>query len=127
MAVDFYCWQCNVKLQDVILPISRREECYQCGKDIHVCKMCDFYEPNKGCQEERADHQRELELANFCDYFKPSNQPFPSSNQTKSDLAKAQLAALFGDVIEDNRHNDTSLSATELAEKKLRDMLNNLL
>ena len=81
MAVDFYCWQCNVKLQDVILPISRREECYQCGKDIHVCKMCDFYEPNKGCQEERADHQRELELANFCDYFKPSEKKADTENK----------------------------------------------
>jgi hypothetical protein len=88
--------------------------------------MCEFYDDKRGCQEEQAEHQRDLELANFCDYFKPSHNSFKLSNQNKSELAKAQLAALFGDDIPEKSQNDKSLSTVELAEKKLRDMLNGL-
>ena len=96
MADDFYCWHCNTILEDLLLPMSRREECTNCSKDAHVCKMCAFYDENRGCQEERAEHQRDLEVANFCDYFKPSNNKFKSSNQNKSDLAKAEFCLNAG-------------------------------
>ncbi|WP_299084105.1 hypothetical protein [uncultured Paraglaciecola sp.] len=125
MVDKFYCWQCNAQLEGVILPMSRREECTTCGKDIHVCKMCEFYDENKGCTEDRAEHQRELELANFCDYFKPSKHKFKAPNYSKSDLAKSKLAALFGDELPQQNLDTEPLSAAELAEKKLRDMLNN--
>ena len=124
MADDFYCWHCNTLLEGLILPMSRREECTNCSKDAHVCKMCEFYDDKRGCQEEQAEHQRDLELANFCDYFKPSKNKYKSSSQNKSDLAKAELAALFGDDLPEKNQDIEALSPAEQAEKKLRDMLN---
>ena len=29
--------------------------------------MCELYDDKKGCKEEQAEHQKDLESANFCD------------------------------------------------------------
>jgi len=88
--------------------------------------MCEFYNNKRGCQEEHAEYQKDLESANFCDYFKPSKNSFKSSNQTKSDIAKAEFAALFGDEVPEKSQDNEALSPAEKAEKKLRDMLNGI-
>ncbi|MGJ8680053.1 hypothetical protein [Paraglaciecola sp.] len=123
MSSDFNCWKCGHKLIDVILPMSRREECSQCSVDQHVCKMCSFYSDKSGCDEERAEHISDTERANFCDYFKPSSKTASSNINQKSEAAKAKLAELFGDPIPKKTEDDSSLSPAELAEKKLREML----
>ncbi|MFT4941948.1 MAG: hypothetical protein ACI88A_005021 [Paraglaciecola sp.] len=49
------CWRCASKLNHIIEPVSRREECGACTSDIHVCKMCIHYQANNrtGYNEER--------------------------------------------------------------------------
>lgn len=124
MSNQFICWKCSEPLVNVILPMSRREECAKCSADQHVCKMCTFYDGDRGCNEEQAEEVSDTEKANFCDYFKPkvlTKNPLVTS---KSEQAKADFAALFGGEIPEKNQDDNSLSATELAEKKLRDMLN---
>lgn len=123
MSNQFLCWKCGGKLVDVILPMSRREECPMCTADQHVCRMCVFYIKDS-CNEERAEHISDTERANFCDYFKPSVDSQHSKDTTKSASAKAQLAELFGDEIPDEEPIDKSLTPAELAEKKLRELLN---
>lgn len=129
MAQQFHCWQCGANLIDVILPMSRREECPACRADQHVCKMCQHFD-NKGfCREDRAEHQSSLEKANFCDYFAPTNNTYVAANEQKAQSAKAQLAALFGDPVDEITEGDASnsespaLTPAEIAEQKLRDML----
>jgi hypothetical protein len=125
MSETFTCWNCGTELKQVILPMSRREECAQCGSDQHVCKMCKFNSTRTGCDEERAEHVSDTQRANFCDYFKPTQINVNAKDQQKSDAAKAKLAELFGDPIPEVPEQEDSLSPAELAEKKLREMLGN--
>jgi hypothetical protein len=130
MSNKFVCWKCKEDLINVILPMSRREECDKCKADQHVCNMCLYYVSGR-CEEDRAEHISNTERANFCDYFKPSNTAFETIDKQKSDKAKAQLAELFGDpivapIVEQiagQASSDESLSPAELAEKRLREML----
>jgi hypothetical protein len=121
---EFICWKCNAALVNVILPMSRREECTACSADQHVCKMCIFYDGNKGCNEDQAEDVSDMERANFCDYFKPQILSKNLVVKSKSEQAKADFAALFGDEIPEQNQEDKLLSPAELAEKKMRDMLN---
>jgi hypothetical protein len=123
MSNEFICWNCNEALSNVILPMSRREECAKCKADQHVCNMCLYFVKDR-CEEERAEHISDTEKANFCDYFKPNNKVFKTADNHKAAKAKAELAALFGDVVPEKNQDNESLSPTELAEKKLREMLN---
>lgn len=120
------CWKCLKPLENVIFPLSRREECAQCGADQHVCLMCEFYNALRGCKEDRAEQVRELEKANFCDYFKPAFRVFTPESVDKAEAAKAKFAELFGDPIPEKAANHSNLSPQELAEKKLRDLLSGL-
>jgi hypothetical protein len=122
----YYCWRCQHQLSELILPLSRREECANCQADQHVCKMCMHFVRGR-CDEERADTVSDPDKANFCDYFK-LNHGCTTANvgqiTDKAEQAKAKLAALFGDPLPETNSNDEQLSPTELAEKKLRDLLN---
>ncbi|WP_299790637.1 hypothetical protein [uncultured Shewanella sp.] len=136
MSEQFRCWHCGELLQAVILPMSRREECGTCGADQHVCKMCVFFnDSGRGdCREERAEWVSDRERANFCDYFKPSEQGAGSDSDPRSanEKALAELAELFGDTpapsesseAEDSaKERDREMTPAEIAEKQLRDLL----
>lgn len=137
----FLCWQCSRPLENVILPLSRREECASCRADQHVCKMCVFFQDSgRGdCREDRADWVSDRERANFCDYFKPVMTDIPSSPQSgdfpsnsvrsAQEQAAAEFAALFGEeetrtaTTDTDKQEKTPKSAAEIAEQQLRDML----
>ena len=128
MASSFSCWQCTVELQNVILPMSRREECQQCSADQHVCKMCKHFDHRERCTEDRAESVSNTEKANFCDYFSPSGKVFGRTDGQDALIANAKLAALFGDEPEDSSVIDANsdqkqLTPAEIAEQKLRDLL----
>jgi hypothetical protein len=71
--VRLVCWKCGAPLDEVPLPLSRQAECPACRAWLHVCRLCEFYDPRltSKCREERAEEVRDREVANFCDYFKP--------------------------------------------------------
>jgi len=80
------------------MPLSRRAECPQCQAELHVCRLCHFYDPRvEGkCREDRAEEVREKERANFCDYFKPRPGAFKAKDVARSEAAKGQIDSLFG-------------------------------
>jgi len=84
--------------------------------------MCLYYVKGR-CEEERAEHISNIERANFCDYFKPSNVVYKTIDKQKSDKAKALLAELFGDTVVEKTPSDENPPPGELAEKKCREML----
>ena len=98
MAMALVCWKCDRELDGVILPIGRREACPRCGADLHVCRMCNFYDTavSKDCREPVADEVAEKERANFCDYFRPFAAAAKDSGSSEADAARAKLASLFG-------------------------------
>ena len=88
------CFSCGAK-NPIIGRVSRRDECFKCHADLHVCKNCRFYDPGayNECKESSADVVREKEESNFCDYFEPGSGSFEKSK--KEDLLAA-AEALFG-------------------------------
>ena len=92
------CWNCGTSLADLTLPLLRLEECRSCRAELHVCRMCTFYDTRvaKHCREPVADEVRDKIRANFCDYFQPSPDAYKPAEQAAADRAKSELDALFG-------------------------------
>ena len=56
--------------------VGFREECGQCRRDVHVCRNCEFYDPNvyNECREPSAERVVDKEKFNRCEYFRPGAQ-----------------------------------------------------
>lgn len=92
------CWKCGAPLEEVPLPLSRRAECRACGAELHVCRMCESYDPRVAgqCREDHAEDVTDKERANFCDWFAPRPDAYTPVDAAKAQAAKARLEALFG-------------------------------
>ena len=93
------CYYCGYGL-DAGRP-GRLDECPQCGKYIHVCRMCRYYDPNetsKQCAEDDAEKVHDKLAANFCDYFSMSDKAYEAGAMTADQQARSALAQLFGDT-----------------------------
>ena len=99
MSKNLVCWKCGLGLVDLILPMSRREECSACEADQHVCRLCKHYAGQLAnqCREDRAEFIADKERANFCDYFAPKTGAYQPKDVAGSRQARAQLAELFAD------------------------------
>lgn len=95
---ELVCWKCGNSLAALSLPLLRLEECKKCGAELHVCKLCEFYNTSvaKHCREPIAEEVKDKERANFCDYFKPRPGAFSTAGVDAASKAKADLDALFG-------------------------------
>lgn len=93
MKINCYACQKNIS---VVEPIGRREECPECGADIHVCLNCLFYDEKSynECRESQAERVLEKGKANFCDYFKPGYKAV-GNGSNEIDEAKKKLENLF--------------------------------
>ncbi|MDX1488858.1 MAG: hypothetical protein R3268_11695 [Acidiferrobacterales bacterium] len=116
---ELVCWNCGDSLKTEPLPLSRRAVCAACNAELHVCRLCQFYDPrvSEQCTEDRADQVREKDRANFCDYFKPKHAAYVARQDTKSVAAKAALDGLFGEGIEDDVRGAHSEKARTLLDK----------
>ena len=99
MTDSLLCYRCGRSLADLSLPFARLDECPDCTMQLHVCRMCVFYDPGvaRQCREDDADEVHEKERANFCDYFKPRGDAFTGQELAAETQAKNKFAALFGD------------------------------
>lgn len=98
MAKTLACWKCGASLPDVPVPFARVAECPCCRADLHVCRMCEFFDPRvrRGCKEPVADEVSDRERANFCGYFTPVAGLDPGTEDRASQAARAELDDLFG-------------------------------
>jgi hypothetical protein len=117
MTDELNCWRCGASLEKLSLPLSRLDECPDCGNYLHVCRMCSFYDPNvaKACREDDAEEVKEKERANFCDYFKPRVGAHDAAISAAEQKARGELDTLFGDATEpdDVAASDESLKEAE--------------
>lgn len=92
------CWRCGTVVDAALLPLRREEICVACNADLHVCKLCRFYNPSvsDACDEPIAQDVTNKERANFCDYFKPSPKAWKGQGSDATAAARAALDALFG-------------------------------
>lgn len=75
--------------------IGFREECDQCGADLHVCLNCGHHDPSayNECREPSAERVADRDRANRCDYFRPGAGP--GSGSGASEKALSALEDLF--------------------------------
>ena len=94
-----WCWKCGASLEGVLLPFARLAECPACRTDLHVCRMCGFYDTGSAhaCREPVADEVQDKTRSNFCGYFQASDQAYGGGNKAAL-AARAQLEGLFGGV-----------------------------
>jgi hypothetical protein len=97
MGHNLVCWKCGADLTALTLPLSRRDECRQCGADLHVCRMCTQFDERvaKKCREELAEEVNDKSRANFCDYFSPRPQAYVAKDSGAAS-ARSELERLFG-------------------------------
>ncbi len=92
-ATAVICFSCGTK-NPVLGRVGRRDECFKCHADLHVCKDCIHYDVKSynECREPQADVVQDKTRANFCDYFSPSDQTH--AVDPAADL-RAKAEALF--------------------------------
>lgn len=110
------CWKCGTSLATLSLPLRRLEVCPECDSELHVCRLCRFYDPNaiEQCTEEDADEVRNKERANFCDYFKPRSGAYRVHDSSKTEAAKSELNALFGESSVDEADESSGSTGKDL-------------
>lgn len=90
------CWHCATKIEVVTGErVGFRDECPGCGRALHSCRNCGFYDPayNNSCREPMAERVVDKERFNFCEYFIPSDTAAkPAAKKTS---AQDKLEALF--------------------------------
>jgi len=123
MSHGLVCWKCGKSIEDLPLPLGRLSECKACHAELHVCKLCEFYDPHVAdqCREPVADFVKEKERANFCDYFKPRPNAYTTMTNSQSHAAKVGLNAMFGLESNDN-NSESALSEAEKSRKKLDEL-----
>lgn len=75
--------------------IHIRDECPACGRDLHICLNCRFYDANayRQCRESIREPVQDKEKANYCDFFSPATNGPSQGDQTGDTLSK--LNSLF--------------------------------
>ena len=109
--LDIICWKCGGVVADLLLPLSRTEECGHCGADLHVCRMCRFYDTAVGnaCREPVADFVSDKTRANFCGYLEVVADAGTDPREKGPEDGEDDLNALFG-LDTDGREPDRSSS-----------------
>ena len=97
MSGSYTCWRCGETLPDLLLPLPRQEECPHCRAQLHVCRMCVFFDAvaPQQCREPVADNVSDKQRANFCGYFQINPQAFTRATDQNAD-ARRELDTLFG-------------------------------
>ncbi|CAK0744519.1 conserved hypothetical protein [Gammaproteobacteria bacterium] len=92
------CWKCGASLTDLLLPLARAAECPACCADLHVCRLCRYYDlmVANACSEPLAEPVLDKDRANFCDYFQPRPGAYTPAAAEQVARSRAALAALFG-------------------------------
>ncbi|KPJ99187.1 MAG: hypothetical protein AMJ60_05930 [Desulfobacterales bacterium SG8_35] len=87
------CAFCHKDIAQTVVHI--RDECPACGRDLHVCLNCEFYDANayRQCRESIRELVQDKEKANFCDLFRASKTGAAGSG-SESDAIK-KLNDLF--------------------------------
>ena len=121
MTDTYTCWKCGKLLPDLLLPLPRHEECTHCRVQLHVCRMCRFFDSAapQQCREPVADNVSDKTRANFCGYFQINPHAFTESTD-QAGASRHELDTLFGDA------SSGSGAESNPAEDALQDELERL-
>ena len=85
------CLNCNTPFNDTVY---RTTVCSCCGKELHTCKNCKFYNPSSHweCLETVDEYISDKDRANFCSFFELAEI---DDKQKKKTIKKEDLDSLF--------------------------------
>ncbi len=112
-----YCYRCGESLEELSLPLSRRDECPACTVNVHVCRMCIYFDASvpRQCIEDGAEEVQDKLKVNFCDWFIPSSTAFDPAMASKDSRARNELDSLFGgDTTTESEPDVATQSAEDL-------------
>jgi hypothetical protein len=86
------CAFCQKEISDK--KIHFRDDCPACGRDLHICLNCEFYDPNayRQCIESIRELVQDKERANYCDFFRSSSK---SAQASEHEDTRNKLKDLF--------------------------------
>ncbi|MGH7947895.1 MAG: hypothetical protein ACREQF_01535 [Candidatus Binataceae bacterium] len=90
------CWHCGASI-DTRERIGMREVCSGCGRALHCCLNCEFYDPtvHNECRETMAELVVDKERQNLCDYFAPNPKARAGQGRSAEVGARAKLDEIF--------------------------------
>jgi len=127
MAEGMVCWKCGAAIGDQPMPLARLAECSACHADLHVCRLCEFYDSRvaKACREPVAEEVQDKQRANFCGYFQMKAGAYGGRDDRVSRRARSQLEDLFGGSpggTEQNNAETVSRSEADEARERLEQL-----
>lgn len=116
MADRYVCWKCGADISHLPFPLGRMSKCEACRADLHVCRLCKFYDKSRAnqCQEPVADAVTDKQRSNFCGYFQAKQDAFEQANSSTVADAQNELSALFGESVEITTNNNADAAKSEL-------------
>ena len=87
------CAYCHKVIK--VIKVHIRDECPGCGRDLHTCFNCEFYDRDayRQCRESIKEPVQDKERANFCDFFRATDKAAVKADR-ESD-ARKKLDDLF--------------------------------
>jgi hypothetical protein len=84
------CAFCHKEIAEIKIHI--RDECPACGRDLHICLNCSFYDTNayRQCRESIREPVQDKEKANFCDFFRAAGSGAPQAGPEDDAFRKLQ-------------------------------------
>lgn len=78
------------------IKVMRKDTCPHCGRDLHACVQCRFYDPgyHNQCREPKSEMVRDREKANLCGHFQFGAGTGRRQEEKKEDVRK-KLDELF--------------------------------
>lgn len=75
--------------------VGRLEECPSCGRDLHACLQCRFYDRSfhNQCRESQSGYVTDKERSNFCEFFELGRDVEKEKKNVED--AKEKLKKLF--------------------------------
>jgi hypothetical protein len=88
-----YCSFCHREF--IAAKIHIRDECPSCGRDLHICLNCAFYDANayRQCRESIREPVHDKDRANYCDFFRGSEGE--KAAEDSESQARKKLNGLF--------------------------------
>ena len=93
---EMHCFACNAVVNLASGErVGFRDDCEQCGADLHVCLNCRYHDPSayNECHEPQSERVSARDRANRCEYFSSSDAPGGSGDTRNAALS--DLDALF--------------------------------
>ncbi len=89
------CCFCGKEIELVYRKVGRRDDCPHCGRDLHACLQCRFYDRSfhNQCRENQASIVSDKERSNFCEFFEFGRDA--DAEKAKAEEAKKKLDTLF--------------------------------